>query len=71
MSEKYQEYLNKIDLGLISKPRNWRMGQFHFNFLMDNHPQIAEKIRGTKEDPFYLDDRIEIFLESVKKHLGD
>lgn len=34
-----------------------RRGQIMFNYLNDCHPSMAEQIRATPRDPFFLDDR--------------
>lgn len=33
----------------------WRYGQALFNTLLDHDAKMAEEIRGTELDPFYLD----------------
>lgn len=44
-----------------------RMGQFTFNLLHLCFRDIANEIRGTEFDPFYVDEKIPILL----KHLRD
>ena len=34
-----------------------RLGQVMFNYLLDCNEELAEQIRGTNSDPFYLDKR--------------
>jgi hypothetical protein len=34
---------------------NWRIGQALFNVLFDVRPDISEKLRGTRNDPFFSD----------------
>lgn len=34
---------------------SWRFGQSAFNALYDLHPEIANEVRGTENDPFYND----------------
>lgn len=33
---------------------NWRYGQCAFNALVQKYPALAEQIRGTDADPFYV-----------------
>lgn len=43
----------------------WRQGQLYFNALYDVDPELANEVRGTTIDPFYLDDRIESFMIAI------
>jgi len=39
-----------------------RLGQWAFNCLWDEFPEIANEIRGDKKlDPFYVDSRMDAF----------
>lgn len=38
----------------LMKKHNWRYGQAIFNLLCDVRPDVAESIRGTDLDPFYI-----------------
>ena len=42
-----------------------RKGQSFFNALYDVDPDLADKIRDTEIDPFYTDDKLNEFLETV------
>lgn len=42
-----------------------RLGQYLFNHLYGYRPDVADKIRGSLDDPFYNDDKIRAFLERV------
>lgn len=44
-----------------------RIGQLAFNCLADLHPELARKVLGTKNDPFYQDDKIYGFWEWLMK----
>ena len=44
-----------------------RVGQKAFNDLYHSDPDIADQIRGTMCDPFYVDARMEAFEERVKE----
>jgi len=46
-------------------PEHIRYGQYLFNSLNAIRPDIANKIRGTYSDPFYLDQRIGRFWLKV------
>jgi hypothetical protein len=45
---------------------HWRMGQTYFNVLNDVRPDIAELVRGGKDDPYYDDINIGGFLIFVE-----
>lgn len=44
---------------------DWRLGQSFFNVLREVRPDLAERVRGTKVDPFYVDDKVTDFLNFV------
>lgn len=45
----------------------WRKGQCLFNKLEELFPEMAEFIRGRGADPFYDDERIPFFLETISE----
>ena len=45
----------------------WRKGQAYFNYLYQLHPDVANEIRGTEYDPFYLNSRIDKFLNKISE----
>jgi hypothetical protein len=51
-------------------PKSQRLGQFFFNELHAIKPDLANAIRGTVNDPFYIenadDGRLEAFLSKVE-----
>jgi len=59
--EKYKTSYNSflaqcsIDYEHELKARGWRYGQVYFNYLLEIQPEIAEKLRGSVNDPFYRD----------------
>ncbi len=59
-----QEY---IDYVVSTKEEYIRLGQHYFNTLHECKPDIADEIRGSPIDPFYLDENIESFLLYVCK----
>lgn len=46
-------------------PPSYRAGQHAFNVLADRRPDLAERIRGSEDDPFYLDERLPRFYAAV------
>lgn len=53
----FDQFMNKMYEGSIhatdSRYGDERLGQWFFNFLNLNRPDIAEKLRGSLIDPFY------------------
>lgn len=43
----------------------WRKGQCLFNALNRTFPKMANEIRGTDADPFYVDEKIGLFLDTI------
>ena len=43
-----------------------RMGQAFFNALVVHNPALAEEIRGTADDPFYVEDDDECLRLTTK-----
>jgi hypothetical protein len=44
-----------MDVFLRAKDSKWRLGQAAFNLLQERRPDLAELVRATDCDPFYLD----------------
>jgi len=44
----------------------WREGQALFNALQEEHPSLAASVRGSLNDPYYDDSRIEAFWAYVE-----
>ena len=42
---------------MLSTYKDWRSGQALFNALYSLYPNVADKIRGSDYDPFYIDGR--------------
>lgn len=57
----FAEYLVKVTRYRQDYP-DLRVGQAFFNVLYCYYPDIADKIRGTKNDPFYKEDAVELAL---------
>lgn len=45
----------------------WRKGQVLFNALFLLNPEIGNKIRKTREDCFYNDEKIPVFMDKVRE----
>ena len=65
-----REYLSKIYMII---PKNWRQGQFYFNFLcwLSDKKDVAKNQSMRMADPFHLPDSewnqyLEEFLETLK-----
>ncbi len=43
-----------MDGMILAREKGWRYGQALFNLLTDVRPDLAEEIRGTDKDPFYM-----------------
>lgn len=52
-SESFQDYMLAVQLRRDKYPQE-RVGQRYFNELLEYRPQLAEQVRGTKNDPFYV-----------------
>ena len=61
-----------IEVSLVhNKNQQWRYGQTLFNTLLDNRPDLAERIRGGALDPFYCEDttpRIKAFAQFIQEN---
>jgi len=44
-----------------------RKGQTWFNVLYEQHPALADEIRSTEANPFYVDDNLSRFFEFITK----
>lgn len=55
-------YCDKI----LSVPGRGRNGQIYFNCLVDARPDLADLVRNTEADPFYSDDRINLFKKWIE-----
>lgn len=49
----------------VAKLNRWRYGQALFNVLFRHDPTLADKLRATKDDPFFDDSKIFDFLREV------
>lgn len=74
MSSLHQFYFDAITL---ARKHQWRYGQAMFNHLESVRPDLAQHIRGTDTDPFYVErlsdprwDRFVEFIESEWRKLA-
>lgn len=58
------EYLVRVQ-HLKNNEESWRLGQTYFNVLYECRPDLANAIRGTSIDPFYVDELMPAFLSFV------
>jgi hypothetical protein len=62
------EILIKLDKSVdmeINRREHLRLGQTYFNILCEMEPEIAAIIRGTENDPFYDDKKINDFKKKI------
>lgn len=64
-------YVDFLDWGGDEPRRTQRDGQFWFKLLHLHRPDLADEIRATDLDPFYVDDRLEAFFAYVESHWDD
>jgi len=64
------EILKKVKEHTTSHPYI-RTGQAFFNILYVSYPKQAEAIRGTKYDPFYVDDKLDSCIAYLKGDIED
>lgn len=63
-TQEFSVYLSVVQHDLASN-LDYRVGQAYFSTLADLHPELANKFRGTSNDPFYDDRKIPKFLELI------
>lgn len=49
----YADFLSKVDNSYCHLKGEWRYGQVLFNALWAVRPELANKVRGTRLDPFH------------------
>ena len=64
----FEEFCEEVGIYSENNPK-WRLGQTIFNVLYFKRPDISERIRATKLDPFHMkDDQISRFLSWLEKN---
>jgi|SaaInlStandDraft_6_1057023.scaffolds.fasta_scaffold99728_1 hypothetical protein len=60
------DYLEQVSKSIPAHPE-WRYGQTLFNVLYDMDPELGNKVRATRLDPYYAneDDVLSEFIEWV------
>lgn len=66
----FDEYLNDILEKIDGRPKEWRKGQFVFNYINMKYGEVARDVQFIdKIDCFYRDECIEDFIVSVWQRL--
>jgi hypothetical protein len=66
-----QEFLDFVTQLNGERPAHQRLGQWAFNLLAETHKDIAEEIRATECDAFFVDSKLPAFLMKVLEHVKD
>lgn len=62
----FEDFKNDILIALESKPKDWRDGQFVFNYIEESFPGLSRAVQfGKKIDCFYRDDKIDEFIKEA------
>ena len=62
----FKEYLTEAAKCFIANKRTHRRGQAYWNTLELHRKDLADKIRATKIDPYYRDERVPDFIDYLK-----
>lgn len=72
MNLDYIEFRTLVDQDPANERGVWiREGQYAFNCLFANRPDLSEQVRGTVLDPYHRDERLPQFWIWVEQHWGD
>ena len=67
----FEEFIQDIYTKMSDKPKDWRRGQFVFNYIEENYGDVAREVQFKDYiDCFYNDDKIEEFIEACYKRLN-
>jgi tagatose-1,6-bisphosphate aldolase non-catalytic subunit AgaZ/GatZ len=62
----------EIYTAMANKPKEWREGQFVFNYIEQVYGDVAREVQfKDRVDCFYVDSRIDKFIECVVKRLNE
>lgn len=61
----FEEYVTEVSHAYRNPELGWRHGQAAFNILARHRPDISERIRTTRLDPFYRNDVLGEFYQKV------
>jgi hypothetical protein len=64
MTITFNTYLEMVREAQTDYPE-WRIGQAYFNVLSTVNTDLAERVRASRIDPFYRDERLPFFLSFV------
>jgi hypothetical protein len=64
----FEEWLSEAAKYAVSNNKEQRRGQAYYNCLASVRMDLTNNIMGTKLDPFYDNNRLNDFLEYVKKN---
>jgi hypothetical protein len=62
------QYLEAVEVSMRER-RGLRKGQTFFNVLLEMEPELADRLAGTADDPFYNDGNLPGFLLRVVEAL--
>lgn len=66
--QEYDKFIKQVNFKRADP--SWlelRLGQIMYNTLHGMYPDIAAEIAATEFDPFYVDSRIQKFLERIRE----
>jgi hypothetical protein len=64
----FAQYQKAVEVAMRER-RGLRKGQTFFNVLLEIEPELAERLTGTADDPFYNDGKLPGFLLRVAEEL--
>ena len=64
----FAQYQRAVEIAMRER-RGLRRGQTFSNVLLDLEPELAQRLTGTAEDPFYNDAKLPRFLIRVAEEL--
>lgn len=68
----FEEFIKDIEEQLENKPKEWRVGQFVFNYIEEKYGSVAREVQfQDRIDCFYDNDKIKAFVEAVYKRLSN
>lgn len=68
----FEGLIQDIEQELVNKPKEWRVGQFVFNYIEEKYGSVAREVQfQDKIDCFYDNNKIKDFVEAVYKRLSN
>jgi hypothetical protein len=65
----FAQYQEAVELAMRER-HGLRKGQTFFNVLRELEPELADRLTGTADDPYYNDGKLPRFLLRVAEALG-